>query len=91
MWKKGINIPSCGILGFPGGSDSEESACNSGDLCSIPGSGRSPGEGNGHPLQYSRLENSMDRRPWAVEAGGRGVVEGVVWRKKLDKTEQLTP
>ena len=44
MWKKGINIPSCGILSFPGGSDSEESACNSGDLCSIPGSGRSPGE-----------------------------------------------
>ena len=46
--------------GFPGGSDSKESACNVGDLGSIPGSGRSPGEGNGNPLQYSCLENSMD-------------------------------
>ena len=45
---------------FPGGSDGEESACNAGDLGSIPGSGRSPGEGNGNPLQYSRLENPMD-------------------------------
>ena len=48
-------------LGFPGGSDSKESACDVGDLGSIPGSGRSPGEGNGNPLQYSRLENPMDR------------------------------
>ena len=47
---------------FPGGSDSKESACNAGDLCSIPGSGRSTGEGNGYPLQSSSLENSMDRR-----------------------------
>ena len=39
-------------------------ACNAGDLGSIPGSGRSPGEGNGNPLQYSRLENSMDREAW---------------------------
>ena len=45
-----------------GNSDSEESACNSGDLGLIPGSGRSPGEGNGSPLQYSCLENSMDRK-----------------------------
>ena len=44
-------------LGFPGGSDSEESACNAGDPGSIPGSGRSPGEGNDNPLQYSCLEN----------------------------------
>ena len=41
-------------------SDSKESACNAGDLSSIPGLGRSPGEGKGHPLQYSGLENSMD-------------------------------
>ena len=41
-----------------------ESACNAGDLGSIPGSGRSPGEGNGNPLQYSCLENPMDRRAW---------------------------
>ena len=49
-------------MGFPGDSDSNEPACNAGDLGSIPGSGRSPGEGNGYPLQYSCLENSMDRR-----------------------------
>ena len=47
-------------LGFPGGSDSKESACNLGDLGSIPRLGRSPGEGKGYPLQYSGLENSAD-------------------------------
>ena len=52
-------------MGFPGGSDSKESTCNVGDLDSIPGLGRSPGKGNGYPLQYSGLENSMD-----LEAGG---------------------
>ena len=46
--------------GFPGGSVGKESACNAGDLGSIPGLARSPGEGNGYPLQYSDLENSMD-------------------------------
>ena len=46
--------------GFPGGSDSKESACTAGDLSLIPESGRSPGERNGYPLQYSCLENSMD-------------------------------
>ena len=51
---------------FPGGSDGEESTCNVGDLGSIPGLGRSPGEGNGNPLQYSCLENSMDRGAWQV-------------------------
>ena len=50
--------------GFPGSLDSEESACNARDPGSIPGLGRSPGEGNGNPLQYSCLENSMDRGPW---------------------------
>ena len=50
--------------GFPGGSDSKASAYNAGDLGSIPGSGRSPGEGNGNPLQYSCLENSMDGGAW---------------------------
>ena len=50
--------------GFPGGSDGKESACNAEDLGSIPGSGRSPGEGNGNPLQYSYLENHMDRGAW---------------------------
>ena len=47
-------------LHFPGGSDSKEFACNAGDLGSIPGLGRSSGEGEGYPLQYSGLENSMD-------------------------------
>ena len=50
--------------GLPGGSDSKESACNMGDLSSIPGSGRSPREGRGNPLQYSCLENPMDREAW---------------------------
>ena len=48
------------FLGFPGGSDSKESACNAGDLGSIPGLGRYLGEGKGYPLQYSGLDNSMD-------------------------------
>ena len=52
------------MLGFPGGSDGKESACNAEDLGLIPGLGRSPGEGNGNPLQYSCLENSMDRGAW---------------------------
>ena len=52
------------IQGFPGGSDGKESVCNLGDLGSIPGSRRSPGEGNGNPLQYSSLENPMDRGAW---------------------------
>ena len=51
-------------MGFPGGSNSKESACNVGDLGSIPGSGSSPGEGNGNPLQYSCLEHFMDGRAW---------------------------
>ena len=47
-----------------GGSDGKESACSAGELGSISGSGKSPGEGNGYPLQYSCLENSMDRGAW---------------------------
>ena len=63
-------------MGFLGGSASKESACNMGDLGSIPGLGRSPGEGKGYPVQYSGLENSMDCR-----------VHGVA---ELDTTEQLS-
>ena len=48
------------LKGFSGGSDGNASVCNAGDLGSIPGLGRSPGEGNGNPLQYSCLENSME-------------------------------
>ena len=57
-------------MGFPGGLDSKESACDSGDVGSIPGSGRSPGEGNGNPLQYSCLENSMNRGAWQAIVHG---------------------
>jgi len=66
--------------GFPDGSDSKESSCNAGDLGSIPGLGRSPGGGNGNPLQYSCLENPMDRGTW------RSTVHGI----ELDMTEWLT-
>ena len=52
------------MLNIPAGSDGKESACNVGDPGLIPGSGSSPGEGNGNPLQYSFLENSMDRGAW---------------------------
>ena len=69
------------ILGFPGGSDGKESACNAGDLGSVPGSGRFPGEGNGYPLQYSCLENSMGRGSWWA------TVHGVA---ELDTAEQLS-
>ena len=56
--------------GFPGGSDGKESACNAGDTGSIPRLGRSPGEGNGCPLQYSCLENPMDGRAWWATVPG---------------------
>ena len=52
------------LMGFAGGSKGKGSACSAGDLGSIPGSGRSPGEGNGNPLQSSCLENSRDRGAW---------------------------
>ena len=70
------------MTSFPGGSDGKESAFNAGDLGLTPGLGRPPGEGNGHPLQYSSLQNSMDRGAW------RGYSP---WGyKKSDMTEQLT-
>ena len=56
--------------GFPGGSVVKESACQAGDADSIPGSGRSPGEGNGKPLQESCLENPMDRGAWQAIVHG---------------------
>ena len=55
---------SLDMRGFRGGSEVKASACNAGDPGSIPGLGRSPGEGNGNPLQYYCPENSMDRRDW---------------------------
>ena len=61
-------------MGFPGGSAGKESICNAGDPGSIPGSGKSPGDGNGNPLQYSCLENSKDRGAW--QATVHEVAEG---------------
>jgi len=58
-------------MGFPGGSEDKASACNAGDTGLIPGLGRSPGEGNGNPLQYSCLENPTERGAW------RAIVHGV--------------
>ena len=62
-----------GAMGFPGGSDDKESACNAGDPGSIPGLGRCPGERQGNPLQYSCLENSTVRGAWW--ATGHGVAK----------------
>ena len=67
--------------GFPGGSDGKEFVYNAGDLGSIPGLGRFPEEENGNPLQYSCLENSMDRGAWWA------TVHGVA--EELDTTKQL--
>jgi len=58
----GISIHCC--YSFPGGSDHKESACNAGDQGSIPESGRSPGKGNGNPLQYPCLKDPMDGGDW---------------------------
>ena len=69
------------VVGFPGGSEVKASACNAGDLCLIPGLGRSSGEGNGNPLQYSCLENPMDGGAWWVTV--HGVTES-------DRTEPLS-
>ena len=76
------SIPKIVIRGFRGGSYSKEPACNAGNPGLIPGSGRSSGEGDAYPLQYSGLENSMNRGAWWVTVH-RG-------RKELNMTEQLT-
>ena len=70
-------LPTLVFLGFPCGSAGKEYACNAGDLGLIPGLGRSPGEGNGNPVQYSGLEHSMDY-----------IVHGV---EESDTTERLSP
>ena len=76
----------CYKEGFPGGSDGKESACNAGDLGSIPPSERSPGEGSGNPVQYSCLENS-----WTEEPGGLQRTEDPWWgHKESDTTERPT-
>ena len=70
------------IKGFPGDSDGEESTCTVGDLGSIPGLRRSPGRGSSYPLQYSGLENSMNRGAWQAIYSPWG-------RKESDMTERL--
>ena len=85
-WRRD-KLPTPVFLGFPGDSDSKESACNAGDLGSVPGLGKSPGGGHGNPLQYSCLENHQGQRspvgsPVGYSPWGWGC-------KELDVTEQL--
>ena len=72
-------------LGFPGGSDSKESACNAGDLSSVPGLGRSPGRRNGNPLQYSCLENPMEVGAWWATVQGVAELDMTEWLIGLDR------
>ena len=76
--------------GFSGGSDGKDSACNAGNLGSIPGSGRSPGEGNGNPLQYSCLENSMDGGAWQAPIPGVTFCFHT-WRTEVSHVVELKP
>ena len=77
------------LRGFSVDSDGKESVCNVGDPGSIPGSGRSPGEGHGNPFQYSCLENSMDRGAWLQSMGSQRVehhwVANTAWQQLNDK------
>ena len=66
------------MMDFPGGSDSKASAYNAGDLGSIPGSGKSPGEGNGSPRQYSCLGNPTDRGAWSATVHGVAKVSDTI-------------
>ena len=63
-------LPTAVFMGFPGGSDGNESACSAVVPASVPGLGRSPGEGHDNRLQYSCLENSMDRGAWRATVHG---------------------
>ena len=78
-WRRD-RLPTLVFLGFPGGSNGKRSAYNAGDLGLISGLGRSPGKGNSYPLQYSCLENSMDRGAW------QAIVHGVArsWTQRSD-------
>ena len=67
LLRKKLEVNLC--QSFSGGSDGKESACNVGELGSIPGLGRSPGEGKGYPVQYSGLENSMDESTGSQRVG----------------------
>ena len=76
-WFSLIKLQMIINYGFPGGSDCKESTCSTGDPGSIPGLGKSPGEWNGNPLQYSCLENSMDRG--ALRVVVHGVTKSLTW------------
>ena len=91
-WKQEGQLGASWGFDFPGDSDSKVSACKAGDLGSIPGLSRSPGEGNSNPLQYSFLENSMHRGAWrghresdtdnTFTGVGQGSNSGAqIWRK----------
>ena len=88
-----VGVQFCGfsvytIPSSPHGSDGKASACNAGDLGSIPGSGRSPGEGNGNPLQHACLENAIDGGAW--QATVHGVTKSLhVWVTTLFKLPSL--
>ena len=69
-WSGNLDSTYCNYGGFPGGSDNKESTSDAGDPSSIPALGRSPGERNGNPLQYSYLENPTDGRSWLVTVHG---------------------
>ena len=95
-WRYIITIESKGdnyfsirnVLTFTWGSDGKESACNAGDLGLIPGSGRSLGGGNGYPLWYSCLENSMNKRAWW--AAVHGVTNSWTWLSNSARTHACT-
>ena len=70
LWEYFCVFINKAYVGFPGGSDHKESACNAGDTSSIPESGRSPGEGNGYLLQCPCLENPMDKGAWWATVHG---------------------
>ena len=76
-------------MGFPGRSAGKKSACNTGDPGLIPGSGRSPGEGNGNPLQHSCLENPMDREAWRVTVHGVSRVRHDLATKEREKRDSF--
>ena len=73
--------------GFPGSSAGKESTCNAGDLGSIPGLGRSSGGGHGNPLQYSYLENPMDRGAW--QATAHGLTNELNTIQRLNRTQEI--
>ena len=84
-------------MGFPGGSDGKESACDAGGLGLIPGSGRSPGKGNASPLLYSCLENSIDRGAWQATVHGVAksqthmlVIKQKSWDLYEDKVDRIS-